>query len=143
MPGPHDGPPHDHPSHSHPPHAHPDHHPPEHPPHGHHGHPPHGPESPPPGAEWIENDRRRRSLDSIAAILDAVAEDFSEDGVTKIRETEIAPPEECWFTVRYERTPEGDMQILFETRWDPSEGPTRSGSPDDPFGDRIGTSEDG
>jgi len=115
MPGPHDEPPHDHSPHEH-----------------------HEPGTEPPGADWIENERRRRSLDDIGKLLKSFGQELGEGGVTSIRDTEIAPPEECTFTARYERTPEGDMQILYEIRWDPSTGPTRSGTADDPFSDKIG-----
>lgn len=135
MPGPHDHPPHD---------EHGPHHGPHGPPHEHHGPPPHGPPhhhhghgGEPPGAEWIENDVRRRSLEDIGKILGRHADDLGEHGTTSIRDTEISPPEECTFTSRYERNPEGKMQILFEIEWDPRSGPERSGTPDDPYSEIV------
>jgi hypothetical protein len=75
-------------------------------PHNHHRH------------EWFVNEERIRSLKDIGNLLEKIGKLLSDRGSVKLDKYDIKPPESCYFIMRYERMPAGELSLKLELMWD-------------------------
>lgn len=117
--------------------------------HEHHGFPheyhgqSHGFPGPPSVVQEMLRDGRWRDLPEIASFLEAVGKELRESEETEIGGHEIQPASSSYFAVRYERAPDGNLQLQFNISWNPQSSPPTSGETEDPVGDKIRTSREG
>lgn len=79
-----------------------------HPPH-HHDH------------EWMYNVEKEEKLDIIGSTIEKIGKFISERGNVKLGKITVQPPKVCYFVVRYERMPEGELKLRIELEWEENE----------------------
>ena len=70
---------------------------------------------------WILNNIRSRSLQELAAAFESIANSLRTHHSITVNDTTIIPTDPCEFTLRYERTPKGDLKFKLELTW-PEDG---------------------
>jgi hypothetical protein len=66
----------------------------------------------------LENEERVRPIDEIGERLMKIGSLLTEDGKFKLGRTEISPPKDCRFIIRFELTPKGEFSLKLELVWD-------------------------
>lgn len=83
-----------------------------------HHHPPHHHDH-----EWMYNVEKEEDLNRIGSTIEKIGKLISERGYVKLGNVTIKPPKVCYFVLRYERMPEGELKLKIELEWEEDEYP--------------------
>lgn len=94
-------------------------------PHRRKGQPPHGPHAVEAG--WIHNYEEELPLNEGLEMFSKILTTLSQRGNVRIAGTDVQPPPEAWFMLRYERMPRGELKLKMEIEWIPDATNTAPG----------------
>ena len=82
--------------------------------------PPHPP--PHPQQEWIVNLEKTYPLATIAERLQQIGKLLAERGDVRLEDVVVKPSDPCFFMLRYERMPRGELSLKIELQWSGEQG---------------------